>query len=100
MTQNQKPCKAGSLETFAREALSTLAARDLKAAQLFAERCTDKNARTQAGSAIIAGVAQSDPVKAAVLALAGKDETELFRDPAGGGENGIGRDSAGFANAR
>jgi hypothetical protein len=65
--------KSGYMERYTRAALTSLAVRDAKAALLFTERWKDKGMATSARQAIIAGLAQSDPVKAAALAAEGND---------------------------
>ena len=67
--------RTGFLESHTNEALKTLAARDVNAAQRFAEKWREPPLDQWARNAIIAGVATTDPLKA--LALAG-DSKEPF----------------------
>jgi hypothetical protein len=57
-----------NLQNCTYEALKTLAARDVKAAQRFAEQWKELALNAQARNAIIAGLAESDPLAAVALA--------------------------------
>lgn len=60
--------KGGYLEAYTHAALGSLAARDMKAARLVAEHCTDASLRKDAYTAISMGVARNDPLAAVALA--------------------------------
>ncbi len=66
------------LESHTNEALKTLAARDLKAAQRFAEKWREPPLDQQARKAIIDGVATTDPLRALALAGDSKDPFIFF----------------------
>ena len=65
------------LESYTTEALKTLAARDLKTAQRFADNWPEPPFREQARNAIVTGLAESDPLAALALAGDSKDRFVL-----------------------
>ena len=70
--------KHGWLEPHARAALGSLAARDLPAARLFAERWTDSQLRGDAINAITMGVAEKDPLAAVRLVTEMSDQSRYW----------------------